>query len=389
LRFDARAFKISRHLRRETTMTGKAIRVFATADIGDAALERLRRRGYEVEVYTEPTAPPQSLIIEKIKRGIDGLITTLRDPIDEAVFAAGGDRLRVVAQLAVGVDNIDRAAANRYRIPFTNTPDVLTEATAEFALFMLGAVSRRLYSSEAEVREQRWSYWHPYRPFLGDEVTGKTVAVIGAGRIGKAFAAKCIGLDMDILLHARRSRDQRFVGFADREMQLRFEAGFSRHPHTVSYVTFEEALARADYVSLHVPLVLPQQAAAPTVHLIDRAAFVRMKPTAYLINTARGAVVDESALVEALINGQIAGAALDVFAREPLPADSPLRDERLKDRLRLFHHFASGTRETRLSPDPDTGMAGRCVQGLIDVIEGNYGGDPKRMPFVVNKEAFE
>src|SRR5256714_2195014 len=341
-------------------MTSKPIRIFATADIGDAALDRLRQRGYEVEVYAELEAPPQSLIIEKIKSGIDGLITTLRDRIDEAVFAAGRDRLRVVAQLAVGVDNIDRAAANRCRIPFTNTPDVLTEATAEFALFMLGAVSRRLYSSEAEVREQRWSYWHPYRPFLGDEVTGKTVAVIGAGRIGKAFAAKCIGLDMDILLHARRSRDKAFVAFTDREMQLRFEAGFSRRRHTVSYVTFEEALARADYVSLHVPLVLPQQAAEPTVHLIDRAAFVRMKPTAYLINTARGAVVDESALVEALINGQIAGAALDVFAREPLPADSPLRDERLTDRLRLFHHFASGTRETRLSPDPDPGMARRC-----------------------------
>ena len=93
-------------------------------------------------------------------------------------------------------------------------------------------------------------------------------------------------------------------------------------------------------------------------------------------------------MYDALINNRIAGAALDVFEREPLPADSPLRDERLKDRLRLFHHFASGTRETRLSPDPDTGMAGRCVQGLIDVIEGNYGGDPARMPFVVNKEAF-
>jgi len=370
-------------------MTSKAIRIFATADIGDAALRRLRERGYAVEVYDESEAPPQSLIIEKIKSGIDGLITTLRDRIDEAVFVAGRNRLRVVAQLAVGVDNIDRAAANRCRIPFTNTPDVLTEATAEFALFMLGAVSRRLYSSEAEVREQRWSYWHPYLPFLGDEVTGKTVAVIGAGRIGKAFAAKCIGLDMDILLHARHSRDERFVSFADREMQLRFDAGFARRRRTVSYVTFEEALERADYVSLHVPLIQPQQSAAPTLHLINPSAFERMKPTAYLINTARGPVVDEAALVAALIHGQIAGAALDVFAREPLPADSPLRDERLKDRLRLFHHFASGTRETRLSADADVGMAGRCVQGLIDVIEGHYGGDPARMPFVVNKEAFE
>lgn len=370
-------------------MTGKPIRIFATADIGRAALDRLRERGYEVEVYEAVEPPPKSFLIEKVRSGIDGLITTLRDQVDEEVFAAGHASLRVVAQLAVGVDNIDRAAANRYRIPFTNTPDVLTEATAEFALFMLGAVSRRLYSSEALVRENEWGYWHPYRPFLGDEVTGKTVAVIGAGRIGKAFARKCIGLDMNILLHTAGSRDERFIEFADREMQLRYDAGFSRRRCAVSYVTFDEALARADYVSLHVPLVPRGQVAAPTVHLINEAALNRMKPTAYLINTSRGPVVDEGALLDALINDRIAGAALDVFDREPLPADSLLRDERLKDRLRLFHHFASGTRETRLSPDPDIGMAGRCVQGVIDLIEGRYEGDPARMPFVVNKEAFE
>jgi glyoxylate reductase len=370
-------------------MTSKSIRIFATADIGDAAFERLRERGYEVEVYAAVEPPPKAFVIEKIRSGIDGLITTLRDQLDEEIFAAGRATLRVVAQLAVGIDNIDRAAANRHRIPFTNTPDVLTEATAEFALFLLGAVSRRLYSSEDLVRDHAWGFWHPYRPFLGDEVTGKTVAVIGAGRIGKAFAKKCIGLDMNIRLHAASTRDDRFVEFVDREMQLRYTAGFSRQRCTVSYVTFDEALAAADYLSLHVPLLLPDQSASPTYHLIDEAAFNRMKPTAYLINTSRGPVVDEDALYDALINQRIAGAALDVFAREPLPADSPLRDERLKDRLRLFHHFASGTRETRLSADADIGMAGRCVQGLIDVIEGNYGGDPAHMPFVVNKEAFE
>jgi glyoxylate reductase len=370
-------------------MTSKPVRIFATADIGDAALDRLRERGYEVEVYAGLEPPPKAVVIEKIRSGVDGIITTLRDQMDEEVFAAGRETLRVVAQLAVGVDNIDRAAACRYRIPFTNTPDVLTEATAEFALFLLGAVSRRLYSSEALVRDHAWGFWHPYRPLLGDEVTGKTVAVIGAGRIGKAFARKCIGLDMNILLHAQATRDDRFVEFADREMQLRYDAGFSRQRCTVSYVTFDAALARANYLSLHVPLVLPHQSAAPTLHLINEAAFNRMKPTAYLINTSRGPVIDEGALYDALITNRIAGAALDVFEREPLPADSPLRDERLKDRLRLFHHFASGTRETRLSPDANIGMAGRCVQGLIDVIEGNYGGDPSRMPFVVNKEAFE
>lgn len=367
-------------------MPEKKIRVFATADIGRAALDRLRELGYEVEVYSDTEPPPKSLIVEKVRGGLDALITTLRDQVDEEVFAAGAGRLRVVAQYAVGHDNIDRAAANRYRVPFTNTPDVLTEATAEFALFMLGALSRKLYPSEKLVELNQWQSWHPYHPFLGDEVTGKVVAIIGAGRIGKAFAKKCIGLDMSLLLYSPLSRDERFVEFARREMQLRFEAGFSNRHCSIDYVSFEDALAGADYVSLHVPLIMPGESDTSTYHLMNRAAFKLMKATAYLINTSRGAVVDEQALFDALIEGQIAGAALDVFEKEPLPADSILRDARLNERLRLFHHFASGTRETRLSPDPDVGMAGRAVEAVIDVIEGRYDGDPALMPFVVNKE---
>jgi glyoxylate reductase len=364
------------------------MKVFATADIGQDALDRLRGHGYEVEVYPDTEPPPKSVIVERVQSGVDALITTLRDQIDEEVLAAAGGRLRVVAQCAVGHDNISRRAANRYRVPFTNTPDVLTEATAEFALFMLGAVSRKLYSSEKLVEENRWGSWHPYHPFLGDEVTGKTVAVIGAGRIGKAFAKKCIGLDTTLILYSLHSRDEKFLEMADREMRLRHEAGFSRSLSTISYASFEDALARADYVSLHVPLVTSGQSDSPTYHLMNRAAFDQMKPTAYLINTSRGPVLDERALYDALTEGKIAGAALDVFEREPLPADSPLGDPRLRDRLRLFHHFASGTRETRLSPDPNIGMAGRTVQAVIDVLEGNYDGDPSKMPYVVNKEAF-
>jgi glyoxylate reductase len=287
----------------------------------------------------------------------------------------------------VGFDNIDRAAANRFGIPFTNTPDVLTEATAEFALFLLGAVSRRLYSSQKVVEENRWGYWHPYHPFLGDEVTGKSVAVIGAGRIGKAFAKKCIGLDMDLLLYSPRP-DLEFGEKCSREMQLRYEIGFSKRLHAARWVTLESALASADYVSLHVPLIMPGSSHSSTYHLMDARAFGLMKKTAYLINTSRGAVVDEAALYDALVNDRIAGAALDVFETEPLPSDSALRNPRLKDRVRLFHHFASGTKETRLSADPDVGMAGRAVQGLIDVIERRHGGDPAQMPYVVNKEAF-
>ena len=365
------------------------VRVFATADIGEAALDRLREHNYEVEVYPKTETPLKQLIVEKVNSGIDALITTLRDSIDEDVLSAGAGTLKVVAQIAVGVDNIDRAAANRYKIPFTNTADVLTEATAEFAFFMMGAVSRKLYSSERLVEENRWSSWHPYQPFLGDEVTGKSVAVIGTGRIGKAFAKKCIGLDMDLLFYDPIGSDEKFVEHASREMELRHECGFARKRHVARYVAFEEALAQADYVSLHVPLLMAGESETPTHHLMNDKAFDRMKSTAYLINTSRGPVVDERALFEALIQNKIAGAALDVFEKEPLPPDSPLRDPRLKDRLRLFHHFASGTRETRLSPDPEIGMAGRAVQAVIDVIEGRYDGDPKKMPYVVNKEAFE
>ncbi|MEK6322388.1 MAG: D-glycerate dehydrogenase [Acidobacteriota bacterium] len=369
-------------------MPDKRVRVFATADIGREAFNRLQELGYEVEVHSDTEPPAKPLILERVRSGIDALITTLRDPIDEAVFAAGAGTLRIVAQIAVGFDNIDREAANRYGIPFSNTADVLTEATAEFAFFIMGAVSRKLYSSEKLVESGEWRSWHPYYPFLGDDVTGKTVAVIGTGRIGKAFAKKCVGLDTDLLLYDPAARDEKFVDYAAREMELRWNAEFSPKRRTVSYVSFAEALEKADYVSLHVPLLMPGGSEMPTFHLMNEAAFKRMKPTAYLINTSRGPVVDEHALYEALINEEIAGAALDVYEKEPLPADSQLRDPRLKDRLRLFHHFASGTRETRLSSDPQIGMAGRTVQAVIDVIEGRYDGDPAKMPYVVNKEAF-
>src|ERR1051325_5499854 len=175
-------------------------RVFATCDIGPA-LNILRERGYDLEVYPDPKAPPKSLVLEKVRSGIDGLITTLRDQIDAEVFEAGKGKLKVVAQLAVGFDNINRADANRYKIPFTNTADVLTEATAEFAFFMMGMLARKMWQSEQLVREHRWPSWHPFLPFLGDEVTGKTIAVIGTGRIGLAMIKKCSGFDMNILCY--------------------------------------------------------------------------------------------------------------------------------------------------------------------------------------------
>jgi lactate dehydrogenase-like 2-hydroxyacid dehydrogenase len=169
-------------------------------------------------------------------------------------------------------------------------------------------------------------------------------------------------------------------------MDMRFRNGFTDEPRTIRYANFEEVLRGSDFVSVHVPLVREGEGQFPTYHLFNAATFRLMKPTAFLVNTSRGPVVDETDLVSALHGGVIAGAALDVFEKEPLPADSPLRDPKLENRLRLFSHFASAGRVTRLSTDPHKGMAGRCIHGLMEVLESN--GDPASVSYVVNKEAF-
>jgi len=368
---------------------GGTKRIFATSRIGDAAENRLRERGYELEVFQGPEAPSRKLIIEKVARGIDALITTLRDRIDAEVFEAGEGTLKVVAQIAVGFDNINRVDANKYKIPFTNTADVLTEATAEFGFFMMGALARKMYSSELLVREQKWPSWHPFLPFLGDEVTAKTIAIIGTGRIGLAMIKKCTGFDMNILCYDPAYQNQQYVAAIQETMDLRHARGIQKERTWIKYFDLEEALRGADYVSIHVPLLLEIETDKPTYHFNNEKTLRMMKPTAYLINTSRGPVVDEKALAKALKEKWIAGAALDVFEREPLPASSPLLDPEIADRCRVFHHFASGARITRLDVDPNKGMAGRTVQAVIDVLEGNYGGDPAKMPYVVNKEAFE
>jgi glyoxylate reductase len=368
--------------------TTDKFRVFATCHIGEAAENRLRDMGYELIIYPGLQAPPKKMIVDKVRSGVDALITTLRDPIDAEVFEAGKGRLKVVAQIAVGFDNINRADANRYRIPFTNTADVLTDATAEFVFFMMGSVARRLWDSEHLVRENKWGSWHPFLPFLGDEITGKTISVLGTGRIGQALVKKCTGFDMNVLCYDPVFQNHKFVAAIQQLMDLRHSSGLQAEKTTIKYVSLEDALCQGDFISLHVPLTREGEAAQPTYHLINEKTLRLMREQAYLINASRGPVVDEAALYKALKEGWIAGAALDVFEKEPLPADSPLRDPEIADRCRLFPHFASAGRITRLSDDPAKGMAGRCVQGLIDVLEGNYGGDFTKMPYVVNKEAF-
>src|SRR5438270_1046337 len=228
----------------------KPFRVFATSRIGDAAENRLRERGSDLEVCHGPEAPPKGLILDKVKAGIDGLITTLRDPIDAEVFEAGKGTLKVVAQIAVGFDNINRADANKYKVPFTHTADVLTEATAEFAFLVLGMLARKMWQSERLVREQKWPSWHPFLPFLGDEVTGKTIAIIGTGRIGLAMIKKATGFDMNILCYDPAYHNDKYIASIQELMDLRHARGIQKEKTYITYVEFEEALRGADYVRI-------------------------------------------------------------------------------------------------------------------------------------------
>src|SRR5512142_1985923 len=262
-------------------MPGKKLRVYATCHIGEAAEQRLLDRGYDLEVYASPEPPPKKLIIEKVASGIDGLITTLRDNIDAEVFEAGKGTLKVVAQDAVGFDNIDRADANKFKVPFTHTADVLTEATAEFAFFILASAARKMWPSEKLVREKKWGTWHPYLPFLGDEVTGKTLAVIGTGRIGLALIKKATGFDMNILCYDPAYQNHDFVGTVQKLMDIRQQSGLQKDRTTIKYVPFEEAMREADYVSVHVPLLREGETSTPTYHLINEKTLKLMKPTAY------------------------------------------------------------------------------------------------------------
>src|SRR3974390_391899 len=250
-------------------------RVYATCDIGES-INLLRSRGYEVEVYDKPEPPPKKLMLDKVRSGIDGLITTLRDQVDAEVFDAGKGHLKVVAQYAVGFDNINRADANRYKIPFTNTADVLTEATAEFAFFIMGDLARRLWSAEHLTRENKWGFWHPYLPFLGDEVTGKTIAIIGTGRIGQAMIKKSTGFDMNILCYDPGYENHDYVRRIQEIKDFRYLQGVIREKMWIRYTTFQDALANAAFVSIHVPLVRPGESETPPLHLFNETTLRRM-----------------------------------------------------------------------------------------------------------------
>jgi glyoxylate reductase len=296
--------------------------VFVTRELPFPAVDRLRAE-HAVDVWEELSPPPAEALRERAARA-DALLTMITERVDGALFDAAPS-VRAVANLAVGTDNIDLAAAAERGIPVGNTPGVLTDATADIAFALLLAVARRVPEGEREVREGRWAPWHPAH-MLGGDLTSATLGIVGWGRIGQAVARRAEGFGMRIV-HSSRS----------------------------SGLPLGELLERADFVSLHTPLT------SETRHLIGAAELERMKPTAYLINTARGGVVDQVALREALVAGEIAGAGLDVTEPEPLPGDDPLLTA---PNLVVVPHVGSATTRTR------SRMAEMAVDNLLAALAG-------------------
>ena len=297
-------------------------RCFVTRRLPGGALDRLAAE-HDVDVWPQRTPPPPEALRERTAEA-EGLLCLLTDRVDQALLDASPN-LRVVSNLAVGADNVDLAAAARRGIPVGYTPGVLTETTADLAFALILAAARRLPEGERAVRAGEWLTWEPDW-LLGRDVHGATLAVIGPGRIGEAVARRA-------------------------------EAGFAM---TVRRVGRDDdlhaALRQADFVSLHVPL------ADETQGLVDEAFLAAMKPTAYLVNTARGAIVDQDALARALHEQRIAGAALDVTDPEPLPPDHPLLRA---PNLLVLPHLGSATHATRER------MADRAVDNLIAGLTGD------------------
>jgi glyoxylate reductase len=280
-------------------------------------------------------------------REVEGLITLLTDRVDEALLA-GSPGLRAVSNVAVGHDNIDVAACTSRRIPVGNTPGVLTETTADFAFALLMGLARRVAEADAYVRAGHWKTWEPGL-LLGTDVYGATLGLVGLGAIGTAVARRARGFGMRLLYVNRHPRPE-----------LEAELGLTR-------VDKATLLAESDFVSLHVPLN------AGTRHWLGRAEFAAMKRGALLVNTARGPVVDQAALAEALESGHLGGAALDVTDPEPLPLDSPLL--KLPNVL-LAPHIASASHATRGR------MASMAVDNLLAALAG------RKPPHCVNPELF-
>ncbi len=297
-------------------------RVFISRDLPFPALDRLKEQ-HEVDVWEERTPPPPQAFLARATDA-DALLLTVTEQVDGDFLDAAGP-IRAIANCAVGTDNIDLDAAKERGIPVGNTPGVLTDATADIAFALLLGIARRIAEGEREVREGRWAPWHPSH-MLGGDLADTTLGIIGWGRIGQAMARRGEGFGMKIVHHSRSSG-----------------------------ISLEELLETSDHVSLHTPLT-PE-----TRHLMGEPEFARMKKTAYFVNTSRGGTVDQAALREALINGEIAGAGLDVTDPEPLPGDDPLLTA---PNLLVVPHLGSATVRTR------SRMADLAVDNLLAALAG-------------------
>ncbi len=324
-----------------SSIEGIKPRVFVTRRLPQVVWEELSQH-VEVELWDEETPPPYDVLLQKV-RGKDGLLCLLTDKID-AQFMAEGRDLKVISQIAVGYDNIDVDAASARGIRVGNTPGVLTDATADFTFTLLMAAARRLGEGIEYVRQGKWRTWG-LTLLLGQEVQGATLGLVGFGRIGQAVAKRARGFDMEIITTSR-----------GRNLEAEKEFG-------ARYCELDELLRAADFVSLHVNLN------DETRHLIGSRELALMKPTAVLINTARGPVVDSEALYEALKNKQIAYAALDVTDPEPLPAWDKLLS---LENIIIVPHIASATVSSR------TKMGMMAVENLVVGLKG------EPLPFPVN-----
>ncbi len=293
-------------------------RVFVTRAIPDEGLD-LIQAACDTDLWPDDLPPPREELLRRVV-GVDGLLALLTDLVDEELLDAAGPGLRVVSNYAVGYDNVDVPACTRRGISVGNTPGVLTETTADLAWALIMAATRRIAEADRYVRGGRWRTWGPMT-LLGADVHGSTLGIVGFGRIGQAVARRAVGFGMEVL-YAGRTR----------------AAGEVEAATGATFVPLADLLARADIVSLHVSL------GPDTRNLIDAAALRRMKPTAVLVNTARGPVIDTDALVAALREGVIWAAALDVTDPEPLPADHPLL---AMERCLVVPHIASASRATR------------------------------------------
>lgn len=320
-------------------------KVYVTRQLFDEALEILRRHA-EVEVFGGVDDPaPRETILSNI-RDVEGLLCLLTDRIDSEVIEAGR-RLKVISDCAVGFNNVDVEAATSRGVYVTNTPGILTDTTADCVWALLLAVARRIAEADRHVRSGRWIHaWGP-RMFLGMDVHGKTLGIIGLGRIGSAVAKRAKGFDMNIIYHdvIRRENLEEKLG--------------------ITFKGLEEVFSEADFVTIHVPLT------KETYHMIGQRELSMMKETSYLVNTSRGPVINEEALYTALKEGVIRGAAMDVFEKEPIDPDSPLLG--LENAV-LTPHIASASVETR------TKMAIVAANNLVSVLRG------EEPPNLVNPE---